>query len=157
MTRTTNGWFLGAAAVGLVHAAFSLSWALGSRWLLPTIGEWATDWAARSPTTVPVVLLLITVAKVAGAVVPVLVERGRLPGQRWWRAAEWIGAAGLLLYGLVNAVVAAAVLSGLLTREGPRDEQALWGHAVLWDPLFALWGGLLAVALWRSRVKSDRH
>lgn len=57
---------LGAtAAAGVVHTGFSLYWALGGRWLLPTVGEWAVDAVREAP--VASTLLLLAVAAVKGA------------------------------------------------------------------------------------------
>jgi hypothetical protein len=38
-----------AMALGLAHAGFSAYWALGGRWLLPTVGEWAVTMADTDP------------------------------------------------------------------------------------------------------------
>lgn len=45
----------------------------------------------------------------------------------------------------------AAVLLGWIVPDGPVDRAALLGHALLRDPLFALWGATLLIGLWRSR------
>ncbi len=141
-----------AALAGLLHAAASAYWALGGRWLLDTIGAWAVDLAASAPVAAGLALGGIALVKALGAVVPLLVESGRWPGpRRFWRALEWTGGVGLLLYGGVNAGVAALVLSGVIRPDGGYDPAAMWGHAALWDPLFALWGLALIVGLWRSR------
>ena len=141
-----------AGVAGLLHAAASLYWALGGRWLLETVGAWAVDLADTAPVAAGLALSGIALIKVLGAVVPLLVESGRWPGpRRCWRALEWAGGAGLLLYGGVNAVVAALVLTGVIRPDGGYDAAAMWGHAALWDPLFALWGLALLVGLWRSR------
>ena len=75
-----------AALCGAVHAAFSLYWALGGRWLLDTVGQWALDWADRAPTAASLALVGIGVAKAAGAAVPLLVDADRLPWAGLWRA-----------------------------------------------------------------------
>lgn len=144
-----------AALAGLLHAAASLYWALGGRWLLDTVGAWAVELAASAPVSAGLALGGIALVKALGGVVPLLVEAGRWPGsRRWWRALEWVGAAGLLLYGGVNAVVAGLVLAGVIRPDGGYDAAAMWGHAALWDPLFALWGLALGIGLWRSRRPS---
>ena len=140
-----------AAAVGLLHAAFSLYWALGGRWLLRTVGAWAVQLADNSPAATGVVLGLLAALKVAGAVVPVLVETGKLRGRRAWRTLTWFGACGLVAYGLLNVLVAWSVLAGLVTPHGGYDAAAMMGHAALWDPLFLVWGLLLAGGLARTR------
>lgn len=149
-----NGWLLGACAAGLVHAGVSASWALGSPWLLDTVGQWAVDWRRDAPVNAALVVGVVALVKAAGAVVPVLVEADRLPGRRWWRAASWAGAVVLVGYGLANAIGAWLVLAGVVDTHGTRDPSALVGHAVLWDPLFALWGVLLAAGLHASRRRA---
>lgn len=151
-----GGWLVAAGGVGLVHATFSAHWASGGQWLLESVGQWAVDWSRRSPTTVAVVLSAIALVKVAGAVVPVLVESGRLPGRRAFRAVSWSAAVALLAYGSVNAVGAWLVLGGIVGVDGPQDRSALLGHALLWDPLFAAWGALLATGLWTTRARWPR-
>lgn len=146
---------LAAGAVGLVHATASASWALGSSWLVDTVGAWARDWRAEQPGTAALVLLPVTLVKVAVAVVPLLVVSGRLPA-RPWRALCWAGALALVTYGVANTAGAWAVWTGVV--ESPAadptspDHPALLGHALLWDPLFALWGLLLGGGLVRSRT-----
>ena len=142
---------MGAAVVGLVHAGFSAYWALGGRFLLDTVGQWAVDLADRSPGVTAVGLGAVAVAKAAGAVVPLLVEARRLPGRRVWRALAWVGGVVLVLYGGANIVVAWLVLRGVVEPEGGYDERAMLGHAALWDPLFLLWGALLVAGLALSR------
>ena len=66
---------LGAAAgVGLVHAAFTVYWAAGGRWLLRTVGAWAVRLADSSPLACAVVLGAVAVLKCVGALVPIAVE-----------------------------------------------------------------------------------
>lgn len=138
-----------ACVAGLVHAAFSLYWALGGSWLIETVGQWAVDWSREAPTTAALVLAAIAAVKAAGAVVPLLVESGRLPGRNAWRTLSWAGAIVLLAYGAANTVGAWLVLAGVVG-DASTDPPALLGHALLWDPLFALWGGFLALGLRRS-------
>lgn len=142
----------GAAAVGLVHAGFTLYWALGGRWLLRTVGAWAVRLAEDRPVATAVTLGVVAAVKIAGSVVPVLVETGHVRGRRRWRALEWAGAAALIAYGLLNVTVAWAVLGGLITTAGGYDPAAEWGHGALWDPLFLLWGLLLAAGLVMTRT-----
>lgn len=146
-----NPWLLGACGAGLVHAGFSLYWGLGGRWLLDTVGEWALDWAREAPVLATVVLLVVALVKVGGAVVPLVLESGALPGRAAWLAACWSGAVVLVCYGLANTVGAWLVLSDVVRPDSPVDRAALVGHAVLWDPLFLLWGLLLAAGLWTGR------
>jgi hypothetical protein len=48
-------------------------------------------------------------------------------------------------------LVAGLVLAGAIDPDGGFDRQAMIGHALLWDPLFLLWGLLLAAGLGATR------
>lgn len=96
-------------------------------------------------------LSVIFVLKLAGATLPLLAERGLLPRPRLWRALFWVGAGALMIYGGVNVVGALATLTGVIATGPTMDTAALVGHAFLWDPLFLVWGALLATGLWKSR------
>lgn len=151
--RDAHRWFVAAAAVGLAHALPSLYWALGGTALVSTIGAWAADWQRQAPVQVMVLLLMIFVLKLAGALLPLANERGRLPAPRLWRGLFW-GAAGVLVaYGAVNVVAALAALTGVVDGGPTMDTAALMGHALLWDPLFLLWGLLLGRGLWMGRYE----
>jgi hypothetical protein len=140
-----------ALALGLTHAGFSAYWALGGRWLLRTVGEWAVRLAESDPSRAGLLLGRVALVKTLAAVIPVLVAYGRMPWPRVWRAISWAGAIGLVLYGGINVVVSGAVLAGLVQVDGGYDRAAMLGHLALWDPLFALWGLALLSSLWLSR------
>lgn len=144
--------FLAAAVAGVAHAVPSLYWALGGTALVSTLGQWAGDWQRESPGEVAVLLSLIFLAKLAGALLPLINERGLLPFPRVWRGLFWCAAAVLVAYGALNAFAALAALGGIIGTAETMDAAALVGHAFLWDPLFLLWGLLLAAALASSRV-----
>ncbi len=95
---------------------------------------------------------MVAGVKIAGSVLPVLVQTRHLGGRRGWRAVEWVGAGGLIGYGLLNVTVAWAVLSGHLAGAAGYDRSAELGHGALGDPLFLLWGLLLAAGLWSTRA-----
>ena len=130
-----------AAGAGTVHAAFTLHWALGGTALSQTVG------AAQIATIGDRLWLLLPVggAKLALALFPLLMWR------RGWSAltglALWAAAAGMLVWGGLNAVVAHLVLAGAIAPGADDDHAGMIGHAWIWDPLFALWGLALAVAL----------
>jgi hypothetical protein len=139
-----------AMALGLTRAGFSAYWALGGRWLLRTVGEWAITLAATDPQRAVLVLGGVALVKAAAAVIPVLVAY-RGPWPQVWRVVSWVGGAGLLLYGGANVVISGAVLAGLIRVDGGYDRTAMIGHVPLWDPLFVLWGLALLGSLWLSR------
>lgn len=151
--RLSLGLVWAAAVFGGVHALFSAYWALGGDWLLRTVGAWAVDLRNSSPTAAVLGLGAIAVVKAVAAVVPVLVAYGRLPWRRLWRTVSWIGGCFLIAYGGLNVVVSGAVLVGLITPDGGFDRPAMLGHALLWDPLFALWGAVLVASLALSRTR----
>ncbi len=137
--QTAHILLLGAAAAGLVHAAFSLYWAAGGRWLLDTVGAWAVDLADRSPGPAVALLLAVAAVKIGGALCPLLNEAGRLPGSAaTWRRVFLAGAVLLIAYGGLNTIGAWIGIAIDHTLTAPQ-----LGHAALWDPLFLLWGVLL--------------
>jgi hypothetical protein len=140
-----------AAGVGLVHAGFSLYWALGGRRLLPTVGEWAVVYTREAPLPAALVLLVVTAVKGVVALAPAIAVRraGVLP-RSWWLLG-WLAAVVLVGYGGVNTVVAWLVLGGAVESADGYDRAAMVGHAYLWDPLFLVWGLLLGAGLWVSR------
>lgn len=150
-TDRAHPWFVAAAVAGVAHALPSLYWALGGTALVSTLGGWAADWQREAPMQVMVLLLVIFAVKLAGAFVPLANERGLLPAPRLWRGLSWAGAGLLMAYGAVNVTAAVAALTGIVPPGPTMDTAALVGHAFLWDPLFLLWGLLLAMGLWRSR------
>lgn len=152
-TTRAHRLFIAAAVAGVVHALPSLYWAMGGTALVSTLGEWAALWQRESPGEVAILLSLIFLAKLAGAALPLANERGLLPAPRLWRGLFWCAAALLATYGALNVIAALAALSGLIGTAATMDTTALVGHAFLWDPLFLLWGLLLAAALKTSRPR----
>ena len=139
-----------ACAVGLLHAAFNLYWALGGRWLLETVGRGPEEMLNKTAIGAAGALLLIALFKALAAVIPVLNAQERMPWPRLWRGISWAGGVFLVLYGGVNTLVALGVLLGVIPSPG-YDRAAMLGHAFLWDPLFLLWGSALVGHLWLSR------
>lgn len=148
---------LAAAVAAFAHAVPSLYWAVGGTLGMDSLGTWAPAWRAESPLLVGALLVVIFVVKMAGGIVPLLATRQRLPRPRVWRALSWVGATVLVLYGAANVGVGGLALLGVI--EGPADaasRAALAGHVLLWDPLFLLWGLLLAAGLARTRPSTTR-
>ncbi|WP_368665738.1 DUF3995 domain-containing protein [Pseudarthrobacter sp. AG30] len=143
-----------ACIAGIVHAGFSLYWALGGRWLVATVGQWAVQLSVEAPIEAGLVLGLVGIGKLLAATIPVVVAYDRMPWRRFWRAVSWAGGLLLVSYGGVNTVVSSAVLGGLIHPSGGYDLNAMIGHAWLWDPLFLLWGTALVISLWTSRRSS---
>ncbi|GGH50973.1 hypothetical protein GCM10010921_30110 [Microbacterium album] len=144
-----------AAVVGTVHGAWSLYWAFGGRALLDTVGQWAVQAVDDEPALAFAVLLGVGILKLLAAWIPLLSERGHLPGRPLWRLVAWVGGPALVLYGLLNAAVAGAVLLGW-TGTPADDRPGLIGHALIWDPMFAVWGAALTLGLVATRNRRGR-
>lgn len=144
--RSARIFFLLAAVCGLLHAAPSFYWATGGRALLETVGSFAVELAESGEPGVTWMLIAVGLAKTAGALVPLL-DHLRLPAHTWVRFVSWAGVAVLLAWGGAGMVGA---WIGVLTREASWAQPAMVGHGLLWDPLFVVWGALLALALWKS-------
>ena len=148
--RSSSRWLWAAAVAGLLHGAASLYWMLGGTMMLETVGASVLEaFDGRMWMLAPVVLV-----KVAGAVVPLLMNAWPLLLRRLTRLVCWLGVAMLVGWGGFGMVVANLVLFGLITPEGGIDRPAMIGHAWLWDPLFVISGVCLAVGLWRTRART---
>ena len=60
----------------------------------------------------------------------------------------------LIVYGAVNVLAAALVLSGVLPPGGRVDRTVLRWHTGVWDLRFLMWGILLAPATIGSRQRT---
>ena len=143
--RCPVGWLLLAVGCGAVHTAFSAIWATGSDLLLVTVGDVADRVAAMGDQRR--MLLLGGIALLKGGVTlgPVLDYRGLLGRGRvrdLVRSGEFVVGAGLLAYGLATMVVSGCRLVVALgtSEPEPATVAASWGHLLIWDPLFVLWG-----------------
>jgi hypothetical protein len=139
------GWLLLAVGCGTAHAVFSAIWATGSDLLLVTVGDVADRVAAMGDQRR--MLLLGGIALLKGGVTlgPVLDYRGLLGRGRvrdLVRSGEFVVGAGLLAYGLATMVVSGCRLVVALgtSEPEPATVAASWGHLLIWDPLFVLWG-----------------
>ena len=146
-----------AACLGVASAVMSAYWALGGTALVTTVGGEIERWGRERSVGVVVTLWVITVAKLMGALAPLVfvgVGAGRLPA--WTRAKPmrvlgWVVAIGLTVYGGVLTVAGALVDAGVIDAADDADQHAIAWHAYFWDPWFALWGSAFSVAMWRSR------
>lgn len=145
-----------AFSAGIVHAGFSLYWALGGTWLLNTVGQVATTITQRGARFTVLFLLGVALFKALAASFPVLNAYGTLPWSGLWRSISWIGGLLLILYGAVNTITAWLVLLGIIV-PASYDRPALLGHAALWDPLFLIWGLGLTAYLWQTRKTNQKE
>ena len=164
MTRLDRGAVVVAAtsaSLGAASAAVSVYWALGGTALLDTVGGEIERWGRERSADVVATLWVITLAKLVGAVAPLVlvgVGAGRLPAwtrARLMRALGWIVAIGLTVYGGVLTVAGLLVEAGVFDTAGEADEHAIVWHAYFWDPWFLLWGVAFMVAMWRSRPQAS--
>ncbi len=146
-----------AAIVALAYALMSLYWALGGHALVSTIGGYAGQFARRGGALPVLAALAVMLAKVAGGLLALALVRpwGRVVPRGWLL----IGSAGasvlLVVYGGLNVLLGALVLSGVIHPAGSVDRTALLWHAGVWDLWFLVWGILLALATvgyWRRTV-----
>lgn len=138
-------WFVLAGVVGVLHAAFSGYWAAGGRWMLATVGTWASDWTDRDPATAGMVLLILAIVKLTAALLPIPAARGTTPLAWLVLGLAWPGAILLLLWGGVSFAGAGM---GLVLTSGPHTVQ--YGH-LFFDGLFLVWGAALFTGLIHTR------
>ncbi|WP_415971153.1 DUF3995 domain-containing protein [Rhodococcus sp. 077-4] len=141
----TNKYFAIACALGTIHAAFSGYWAAGGRWMLDTVGAFATDWVDTEPATARTALLVLTLVKLAAAILPLLAARGTVPLRAPIFAISWAGSVLLILWGGLS--FGGAVI-GLIASDENRDVK--YGH-LFFDGIFLLWGAALLTALILAR------
>ncbi|MBY4210480.1 DUF3995 domain-containing protein [Rhodococcus fascians] len=142
-----------ACVLGIIHAAFSAYWAAGGRWMLDTVGAFATEWADSEPATARTALLVLALVKLAAAILPALayLNRPRLAAQNRTRVPSlifgisWPGSVLLILWG--GASFIGAVI-GLVVSDENRSVK--YGH-LFFDGIFLLWGAALLTALILSR------
>jgi hypothetical protein len=151
-----------AAIVAFAYALMSLYWALGGHALVSTIGGYVEQFARRGGALPVLVALVATLAKVAGGLLALALVRpwGRVVP----RGRLLIGSAGasvlLVVYGGLNVLLGALVLSGVIHPTGSVDRTALRWHVGVWDLWFLVWGILLALATtgyWRRTVTGVRR
>lgn len=150
LERVTRGAgaLIAAAVFGSVHAAFSLYWGLGGRWLEWSLGaDLVERFDSMRPLLIPVALL-----KFIGALAPVMLARRGWHDARIARPLAWLVSAGLIAWGGLNTIVGQLVLAGAIRPDGGYDRDGMIGHAWMWDPLFLAWGAALAMGMWRSRI-----
>jgi hypothetical protein len=87
-------------------------------------------------------------AKVAGGLLALALVRpwGRVVPRGWLHLGSAAVSVLLLVYGGLNVLLGALVLSGIIHPAGSVDRTALHWHVGLWDLWFLVWGILLALA-----------
>ncbi len=146
-----------AAVAALSNALMSAYWALGGHGLISTVGGYVTQFAHQKGATPVLLALAAAAAKAAGGLLALaLVQPWGRVIPRGWRLAGSAGASALLVvYGGLNVLLGALVLSGVIHPAGSVDRTALRWHVGVWDLWFLVWGILLALATagyWRRTV-----
>ena len=137
-----------AAVVAFAYALISLYWALGGHALVSTIGGYVEQFARRGGALPVLVALAATLAKLAGGLLALALVRpwGRVVPRRWLLTGSAGASALLVVYGGLNVLLGALVLSGVIHPAGSVDRTALRWHVGVWDLWFLVWGILLALA-----------
>jgi Protein of unknown function (DUF3995) len=146
-----------AAIVAFAYALMSLYWALGGHGLVSTIGGYVEQFGRRGGILPVVIALAATLAKVAGGLLALALVRpwGRAVPRGWLLAGSAVASALLVVYGGLNVLLGALVLSGVIHPAGSVDRTALRWHVGVWNLWFLVWGILLALAAvgyWRRTV-----
>lgn len=126
--------------------------------MLDTVGSFATEWVDTEPQTARTALLVLTLVKLAAAILPALayLNRPRLAAQNRTRlpslilGISWPGSVLLILWG--GASFIGAVI-GLIASDENRSVK--YGH-LFFDGIFLLWGAALLTALILARKAAYR-
>jgi hypothetical protein len=127
-----------AAIVAFAYALMSLYWALGGHALVSTIGGYVEHFARWGGALPVLVALAATAAKVAGGLLALALVRplGRVVPRRWLLTGSAGASALLVVYGGLNVLLGALVLSGVIHPAGSVDRTALRWHVGVWDLWF---------------------
>jgi hypothetical protein len=151
-----------AAVAAFGYALMSLYWALGGHALISTVGGYVEHLARRGGAPAVLIALAATLAKAGAGLLALALVRpwGRVVRRGWLLAASAGASALLVVYGGLNVVLGALVLSGLIHPAGSIDRTALRWHVGVWDLWFLVWGILLALATagyWRRTATPARR
>lgn len=139
----------GAALVAAGSAVTSAYWAAGGTLGLDTLGGQIEEMARSGRPEARLLALAAVVLKLVGvAFALALVQRwGAAVPRRLLVVSGWAAAGVLVLYGGLNVLGAALVVSGIVPAGPETDLYALRWHMLLWDPIFVVWGLLLGYAV----------
>lgn len=150
MTTNVPRGLIVAAALGMVHAAFSLSWTAGGTLPVWSLGDDLVEsFRGREWLLVP-----IGIAKLVAAVAPLALVRWGWLARVAARFACRMGAFVLVVWGGLNTIVGSLVLAGVVRPESGFDRSGMIGHAYLWDPLFLVWAAAVTTGLIASRGRT---
>lgn len=131
-------------------ALVSVYWTIGGTIGIRSVGGQIADLALSDSAGATALALVASLLKLLGVgFALVLAGRiGRRLRPRWVLVLGWCAAVVLTVYGAVNMIGAALVLTGLVRSPGA-DRYALGWHLGLWDLIFLVWGLLLGLAVHR--------
>lgn len=146
-----------AAIIAFAYALMSLYWAAGGHALISTIGGYVEHFARQGGALPVLAALAVTVAKAAGGLLALALVRpwGRVVPRGWLLIGSAAVSVLLVVYGGLNVLFGALVLSEVIHPAGSADRTALRWHVGVWDLWFLVWGILLALATagyWRRTV-----
>jgi Protein of unknown function (DUF3995) len=145
-----------AGFVAFAYALVSLYWAVGGHGLISTVGGYVEHFAHRGGALPVLVALALAGAKLAGGLLALALVRpcGRVVPRRWLLLGSAAASVVLVVYGGLNVLLGALVLSGVIHPAGNVDRTALRWHVGIWDLWFLVWGILLALATVGYRHRS---
>jgi hypothetical protein len=154
-TPAASGWSVAgtvtayaAGFVAFAYALVSLYWAVGGHGLISTVGGYVEHFAHRRGALPVLAALAVAGAKLAGGLLALALVRpwGRVVPRRWLLPGSAAASVLLVVYGGLNVLLGALVLSDVIHPAGNADRTALRWHVGVWDLWFLVWGILLALA-----------
>lgn len=148
-----------AGIAAFAYALVSLYWALGGHGLISTVGGFAEQATRRGGAATVLLALAAAAAKVLGGVLALALVRpwGRAVPRIWLLITSAGASVLLVVYGGLNVLAGALVLSGVIRPSAGADRTALRWHVGVWDTWFLVWGILLAIATISYRRRTARR
>jgi hypothetical protein len=147
-----------AATWAFAFSIPSFYWGFGGHRLAGTVSGQLASESWDKHRALQAIVLATAVLKVVGGLFAVSLVRPSWPHLK--RRSTVVGgfalSAALLLYGAVNVIGEVLVETGAVSPSARVDWHALRWHLLLWDPYFAVWGVLLALAVRHYQGASTR-
>ncbi|MBF0748624.1 MULTISPECIES: DUF3995 domain-containing protein [Mammaliicoccus] len=119
---------------GLVHTLFSLYWAFGGTAGLLSVGSWVFTFNAQWGIWMNLMLIVVGLFKGIATLAPLYLMKTY---NKILFYISCIGSVFLMIYGGLNTVVGWLKLLQVIQYH---DFYTTFGQAMVWDPLFLLWG-----------------
>ena len=143
-----------AAGLAFASAATTAYWLFGGTALLDTLGGSVERFARDRSSAAVALAAAVVVIKSGAGLLALLLLRPAGRGSRMIVALDILAATVLCVWGGVNVLVGAVVLSGAIERADVNRHALRW-HVFVWDAWFLVWGVILAVAV--VGAIHDRH